>query len=72
MEHFAIEDDINAKVKILPVPEVTQVILGEPLPLDQLPLGDPTVVHHWLHHRDGVIFKVVEDAHFPHSEVLVG
>lgn len=72
MEHFAIKGDIDSEVEILPVPEVTQIILREPLPLDQLALGDPTVVHHWLYHRDGVILKVVEDAHLPNSKVLVG
>ena len=72
MEYFAIKGDINAKIEILPVPEVTQIILREPLPLDQLALGYPTVVHHRLYHRDGVILKVVEDAHLPNSKVLVG
>lgn len=72
VEHLAIEGDINAEVEVLPVPKVTKVILREPLSLDQLPLGDPTVVHHRLHHRDGVILKVVEDAHFPHSKVFIG
>ena len=72
MENLAIEGDIDAEIEVLPVPEVTQVILGQPLPLDELALGDPTVVHHRLHHRNGVILKVIEDADLPDSEVLVG
>ena len=72
MEHFSIKGDIDTKIEVFPVPEVTQIILWEPLPLDELALGDPTIVHHRLHHRDGVILKVVEDAHLPNSKVLVG
>lgn len=72
VEHFAIKGDIDADIEVLPVPEVTQVILREPLPLYELSLRDPAVVHHRLHHRDRVILKVVEDAHLPNSKVLVG
>ena len=72
MEHFAIECYINSKIEILPVPEIPQVIFRQSLPLDELALWYPTVVHHWFNHGNGVILKVVVDAHFSHAEVLIG
>jgi len=42
VEDLAIEGAVNAQVEILPVPELTKVILGQPLALDQLTLWNTT------------------------------
>ena len=34
-EDFAVEGDVDAVVDVLPVPVVSPVVLGQPLPLDQ-------------------------------------
>lgn len=39
VEDLAIEGDVHPKVNVLPVPVVTLVVLGQPLPLDQLACG---------------------------------
>ena len=49
MEDFAIEDDVNAEVEVLPVPQLPHLISRNALPLDQLALRDAAVsVGEWV------------------------
>ena len=42
VEDFSIEDHVNTKIEILPVPQLTHLIARDALPLDQLALWDTT------------------------------
>ena len=43
MENFSIDGNVDAQVEVLPVPELSQVILRELLTFDQLALWNTTV-----------------------------
>ncbi len=42
VEHLSIEGDVDAEVEVLPMPEFPEVVLRQPLTLNQLALRDPT------------------------------
>jgi len=59
MKDLAIYCHVYANIEVLPVPEITMVILRQSLSLHEPALWNATVLLRWFHYRNGVIFQIV-------------
>ena len=56
-----VDNNVGANVEILPAVRVASVVLGDFLPVHQLPLWQPGVGDLRLNNGDRIIFKIVEN-----------
>lgn len=71
VEDLSIKGNIRLIVEILPMPDIADVILRQPLSLDKFTLWHARVLSNWLDDSDAVILQIVVDHHWPHSIELL-